>query len=288
MRIQKFATELEGIITRRIAADELVLPTLPAVALEVQAILRDPDAGMKEVAKALEKDPLLSARALRMATSAAFAAADKKATLQEALARLGAKTIKSLLVEAAAQQIFVSRNPTIDQQLKVLWKHSVAVGELAREVLSLSPGAEAEGAYLPGLLHDVGKPIVATMLLELERQLGELEQKDWIDSGQWLEVVAAVHRPVGVALAERWELQEGIVACIKDSQEYSKEEGASFSNAVCFSNALAKKSAVYAGAVDAERNESILEGGRAVLGISEDQLATLTHGIGERMAGLYA
>ena len=107
MSVEKLSTELEGILLKRIQADQLFLPTMPAVATRVMEVLRDPDAGMKEVAQVMEKDPVLAARALRMATSAAFAGAGKKITLQEALARLGTKILKGLLVEASAQKLFV-------------------------------------------------------------------------------------------------------------------------------------------------------------------------------------
>src|SRR3990172_11077840 len=161
MSVEKLSSELEGILIKRIQSDQLFLPTMPAVVTRVLELLRDPDAGMKEVAALLEKDPVLAARTLRMATSAAFAAGSKKVTLQEALARLGTKSLKSLLVEASTQKLFGSRNSQINQQLRSLWEHSVAVGMLARDVLALTGGTDSESAYLAGLLHDVGKPIVA-------------------------------------------------------------------------------------------------------------------------------
>jgi putative nucleotidyltransferase with HDIG domain len=241
---------------------------------------------MKEVATLLEKDPVMAARALRLATSAAFGGG-KKITLQEALARIGTKALKSLLVEASAQKLFISRNPQINDQLKVLWEHSVAVGILARDVLALIGQGDSESAYLAGLLHDVGKPVVATVLLELERQLTEVYQKGWIDSGEWLTVVKNVHRPVGVALAEKWQLPTPLAVCIKAAGEYDKGERHSLANAVCFSNALAKKSGIYAGEIDAEDNDAIIMIGRSVIGISDDILRTLTKGLRERVTGLY-
>ena len=287
MSTDKLASELEGILVKRIQSDQLFLPSLPAVVVKVMEVLRDPDAGMKEVASLLERDPVMAARTLRIASSAAFAGGSKRITLQEALARLGTKALKSLLVEASTQKLFVSRNVQINDQLKVLWEHSVAVGLLARDVLALTGQGDSESAYLAGLLHDVGKPVVASVLLELERQLTEVYQKGWIDSGEWLKVVRAVHRKVGVALAEKWQLPVPIVVCIKDSGEYDKGERHSLSNAVCFSNALAKKTGIYAGEVDAEDNDAIIMIGRSVIGISDDILRTLTKGLRERMAGLY-
>jgi putative nucleotidyltransferase with HDIG domain len=287
MSTEKLASELEGIILKRIQTDQLFLPSLPAVLVRIVEVLRDPDIGMKEVAVLVERDPVLAARALRIATSAAFAAGSKRITLQEALARLGTKALKGLLVEASTQKLFVSRNAQINEQLRALWEHSVAVGILARDVLALTGQGDSESAYLAGLLHDVGKPVVASVLLELERQLTEVYQKGWIDSGEWLRVVGSVHRKVGVALAEKWQLPAPIVVCIRKSAEYDKGERHSLGNAVCFANALAKKTGLYAGEVDAEDNDAFIMIGRSVIGISDDILRTLTKGLRERLTGLY-
>jgi putative nucleotidyltransferase with HDIG domain len=286
MSAEKLAAELEGILTKKIQSDQLVLPTMPSVAVKVMEILRDPDAGMKEAAAVMEKDPVMAARALRMATSAAFGGG-KKITLTEALARLGTKTLKSLLVEASAQKLFVSKNPQINDQLKMLWEHSVAVGMLARDVLALTGAQDSDSAYLAGLLHDIGKPVVATVLLELERQLTEVYQRGWIDSGEWLNVIAKVHRPVAVVLAEKWALPPPIIACVKEAAEYDQANRHSLANAVCFANALAKKSGIYAGPLDAEDNDALVMIGRSVIGISDDILRTLTKGLRERVTGLY-
>jgi len=287
MGVEKLTAELEGILIKRIAADQLFLPTLPATAARVLQVLQDKDAGMKEAAQLLDKDPVLAARALRMATSASFAAGTKKVTLPEALARLGTKALKGLLVEASAQKLFVSRNPQINEQLKALWEHSVAVATLARDVLALTGAGDSESAYLAGLLHDVGKPIVATVLLELERQLTEVYQRSWIDSGEWLAVIRGVHRRVGVVLAERWQLPAAIAICIRDAGEYEKADRHSLANAVCFANALAKKSGIYAGTVDADDNDALVMIGRSAIGISDEILRTLTKGLRERISGLF-
>jgi HD-like signal output (HDOD) protein len=126
------------------------------------------------------------------------------------------------------------------------------------------------------------------MLLELERQLSAADRHSWIETGDWLETVAKVHRPVGVALAERWQLPPEVAACIKDSKAYGEGEGAVLANAVCFGNALAKKLASYAGPVVAEENEAVIATGRTALGLTDEQLESLTKGLAERTAGLYA
>lgn len=287
MSVDKLAAELEAILVRRIQADQLVLPTMPVVAAQALDLLRHPDVGAREIAQLLEKDPVIAARALRLATSAAFAGS-RKLSLQEAVARLGTKAVRALLVEASTRRIFTSRNPVINEQLTQLWEHSVAVGLIARDVLAVTGGADSEAAYLAGLLHDVGKPIVATMLLEVERNLSEVHQRNWIDSGEWLEVVTRVHRPVGVALAEKWQLPGVISACIRDVAEYDQLNRANLANPVCFGNALAKKAGLAGGPVDEDDVDALVMIGRSLLGVSDDVIRTLTKGLGERVANLYA
>jgi HD-like signal output (HDOD) protein len=158
---------------------------------------------------------------------------------------------------------------------------------LARDVLALTGAQDSDSAYLAGLLHDIGKPVVATVLLELERQLTEVYQRGWIDSGEWLNVIAKVHRPVAVVLAEKWALPPPIIACVKEAAEYDQANRHSLANAVCFANALAKKSGIYAGPLDAEDNDALVMIGRSVIGISDDILRTLTKGLRERVTGLY-
>jgi putative nucleotidyltransferase with HDIG domain len=287
MGADKLSKELEQILLKKIAEDKLSLPTIPAVALRVLELLKDPEVPFKQAAQIMEQDPVLAARALRMATSAAFAAGTRKVTLGEALTRLGSKTLKSLLVEASAQKLFMSRDAKIAGALKRLWEHSVAVGTLARDIMALSGQTDSEAAYLAGLLHDVGKPIVAAVLLEAERQMTELYNRAFIDSGDWLEVVGRIHRPIGVSLAEKWQLPDAVSKCVKESTEYDNSDRNSLVNAVCFANALSKKIGIYAGPVAEEDNDALVMIGRSLIGISDDVLKTLTQGLRERVTGLY-
>jgi HD-like signal output (HDOD) protein len=164
----------------------------------------------------------------------------------------------------------------------------VAVGTVARDLLALNGQSDAsESAYLAGLLHDVGKPVVATLLLEAERQTTELYNRSWIESGEWVEVVARTHRTVGRALSEKWQLPDAVSACIRDCSEYDNSDRASLVNVVCFANAIAKKSGVYAGAVDQGDVDAVIMIGRSLIGVNDELLRSLTKQIAERVAGLY-
>src|SRR5207245_1726313 len=122
----------------------------------------------------------------------------------------GLEKLRTLLVEFSTHKVFESKDPRIANACRDLWEHSLAVASLARDILALGGnGGEPDVAYIAGLLHDVGKPVVASLLLEAERMVfGGLAGKasaGWIESADWISVIQSTHRRVGVALAEKWD-----------------------------------------------------------------------------------
>jgi putative nucleotidyltransferase with HDIG domain len=288
MSAEKLAQELKAILLKRIQSDQLVVPTIPAVSQKVQELLREGDQSVtKRAADILEQDPFLAARALRIAGGSKSGQGQKKVTLPEAVNSLGPRGVKALLVEATAQKVFVSRDHEIANALRRIWEHSVAVGTLARDVLALSGHADSDAAYLAGLLHDVGKPIVASILLEAERQTTELYNRQWIDAGEWVDVIGRIHRSVGQALVEKWQLPEGIQKCLAENLDYDNGDRTSLVNAVLFANALAKKTGIYVGPVDAEDIDALVMIGRSLIGVNDEVLKTLLKGLKDRVDGLF-
>lgn len=288
MSTEKLATELKSILLKRIQSDQLVVPTIPAVLQRAQEALSEGDeTASKRASEILGQDPFLAARALRAAWGARGAAGQKKPTLADAVNELGPRGVKALLAEATAQRVFVSRDAEIAKALRSTWEHSVAVGTLARDVLALSGHSDSEAAYLAGLLHDIGKPVVASILLEAEKQTTELYNRPWIPSVDWVEVVGATHRAVGLALAEKWQLPEAILKCLEENLDYDNADRTSLANAVVFANALAKKTGVYVGKVDADDIDAILMIGRSLIGVNDEVLKTLTKGLNDRVTGMF-
>jgi putative nucleotidyltransferase with HDIG domain len=282
----KVASWMEKVILKRVAEDKLVLPSIPSVVVKCMEFLRQSDFSFKDIAATLEKEPALAARVLRLATSAAVGGSSKL-NLAEALARIGSKGLKTLLLEAAASKVFVSKDPEIAVAARKIWEHSVAVAALSRDIAALTGSKSGEAAYLGGLLHDIGKPIVAAMLLEAERQVVEVRNQKFVESPVWIEVMGRVHRKVGVAVAEKWKLPEEVTACIRDCNEYDKSDRQAIVNSVCMGNALAKQAGYVVGAVDIDDVNALVMIGRSVLGVTDDVLQKLAGDVKNRVSGLF-
>ncbi|HEX4352546.1 MAG TPA: HDOD domain-containing protein, partial [Polyangiales bacterium] len=198
----------------------------------------------------------------------------KVRTLEQAVTRLGARQLRQLLVDLSARKLFESRNPAIRRATRNLWEHSQAVGVLSRAIARRRKDVDPDVAYLSGLLHDVGKPVAAALLLEAERSV-DAPPKSWLASGAWLGVVNECHREVGVALARSWDLPEEILLAIARCERYSPEGPSSATSVVCLANALAKRAGIHAGEVDYGQVDALIAEGKQLFKLDDETLDTL-------------
>ncbi|HEX4353194.1 MAG TPA: HDOD domain-containing protein, partial [Polyangiales bacterium] len=219
---RRVGTRLARILVERIHKDKLILPAMPHAARECMDMLNDSHHGLTKVAAAIGRDPIIAPQVLRRAKSVVFLRNTKVRTLEQAVTRLGARQLRQLLVDLSARKLFESRNPAIRRATRNLWEHSQAVGVLSRAIARRRKDVDPDVAYLSGLLHDVGKPVAAALLLEAERSV-DAPPKSWLASGAWLGVVNECHREVGVALARSWDLPEEILLAIARCERYSPE-----------------------------------------------------------------
>jgi putative nucleotidyltransferase with HDIG domain len=278
----KFAEQLEQIVKSRIEKDSLTLPTLPAVAFKAIELTRTPEFNTQDVVSLIEKDPVLAAQMLKLCNSVAMATREPCKTISQAVSRLGSKSLRSTLLEISARRLFESHDSKVAAAVKALWEHSRAVAQLAQRVAVVSGAADPDTAYLAGLLHDVGKPVVATMLLEAESQITQRNPKLWIDFSTWMDVVQRCHRPIGLDLAKKWLLPEEIQKAIEECADYDPANRLSTGNAVRFANAVAKQQGIYAGSVNADDNDALVMVGRSLLNIDDETLTRLSSDLKEK------
>lgn len=281
----RVAAQLEQIALARIEQDRLAIPSLPQVATKCLEVLRKNDFSAKKVTELIESDPILAVRILRTANSAAFGARQPSSNIAHAVTFLGANKLKTVLMEAAARPIFESRDARIAKATLGLWDHSVGVAILARDLSVRLCIGDAEDAYLAGLLHDVGKPVLATLLLEAENIMAMRSISDWMDSSVWVETLQKSHRTVGVAVARKWSIPEKAIQAIADCGDYDATDERSTANLVRLANAVAKQAGLYVGTTDAAEIETLVTIGSSLLGVDQDALAGLCKGLADRVRG---
>ena len=133
------------------------LPAMPQILLKLLTLCEADEAGMAELAKLIGNDAGMTARVLTVAISAAYHRGGGQVGLLQALNVLGLELIKTLVISEAVFQTFHGFPHANGVDLRTFWRHSLKVAVLARDVAKAMDYAQAEEAYLAGLLHDVGQ-----------------------------------------------------------------------------------------------------------------------------------
>ncbi|MCA9607670.1 MAG: HDOD domain-containing protein, partial [Myxococcales bacterium] len=263
--------ELSTILRRRLTRGEIVLPSLPTVAAECMRLLSSASCDLAEVARVAERDPLLVSRLLLLGNSSAYGGRNAVTTVLQAISRLGMRRIRLVVLEQGARGIFQSRDPRIRETFQKIWEHCIAVGTLSRAIAErVEDGPDPDEAYLAGLLHDAGKPIVAVYLLDTEHHLLEKMGPSWMGESVWLQVVEQAHREVGLSLVNRWQLPDTVRRALEAADGYVPRARASAGNIVRYANALARIEGVDAGVIDAHEAFEVAAEGRALFDLDEE------------------
>lgn len=194
------------VIKGRLAAGTLSVPVFHAVAIKLQQTLSRPDYSINEVHQLLNADPGLATGVLRAANSAFYSGLSKVSTVREAIIRLGSKEVANLAMLTTQQALYRSDDPRYNAIMQTLWKHSFccAVGSrwLAHKV---GFSAQAQEAFLGGLLHDLGKLFLLKCMEEVCR---ERKLKGSTSQAVLREVLTTLHVEQGHQLMLQWHMPQ--------------------------------------------------------------------------------
>lgn len=158
------ASYREEEIRRRIDACPK-LGSLQSINRALGELVRSEQSLNSQIAEIIRRDPSLSARLLRMVNSVYYGLSATVNNIEEAVFLLGLRQIRELSLATPVLEELEHLQPHTAFSLpwKSLWGHSVATAVLVREVLVSTPlQIDDETDYLSGLLHNVGKVIMAS------------------------------------------------------------------------------------------------------------------------------
>jgi len=144
---------------------------MSALTMRLLAGLARQDCEVHELASLVEKDTLLSAQLLRMANSAKFARSQAIVDIPHAIAMVGITMMWKLALSVSVSNLF-SREKTAPSFSKLRFNiHSVATATLAELLAEEGPFEHPKSAYIAGLLHDVGKLLIAVNTPDLYEEI---------------------------------------------------------------------------------------------------------------------
>jgi putative nucleotidyltransferase with HDIG domain len=184
------------------------LPTIPTLYLEVRAALQSGHATTEEVGAIIARDMALMTKLLQLINSACFGLQREITDPAEAVGILGFETVKSVVMTIKLLAQYDKVKPvyfSIDR----LWRHSREVARIAKQLVLLETGdrALADAAFTAGLLHDLGKIVLAANFDEQYSGVRSLALRQEIPLWEVeADIFGATHGEVGAYLLGRWGL----------------------------------------------------------------------------------
>jgi len=193
------------------------LVSLPEVCIRVTELIDDPDSTADGVGKVISQDPALTIKLLKIANSSFYGFSTEIATVSKAVAVLGTKQIRDLVLATSVSKAFNGINNEL-VTMKNFWKHSIFCGLTARIIAYESRKAKGESVFIAGLLHDIGQLIMFSKLPDLSKEALMLsvegpEEMTLCDAEQ--QVFGFDHTQVGAELIQHWKLPVSIQECVE-------------------------------------------------------------------------
>jgi len=188
--------------------------SLPSVAMKVLELTRNPQVDTHALKECIENDPALTGKVLRVVNSSLFGLSREVSDLNQALALLGSKPLKLLVLGFSLPNGLFSG--VAAQTLGWYWRHALTKAVSAREISETAWGQLGDEAFLAGLLQDlglllliqeVGPPYVEFLERVLARGCDLL--------GMETEVLGFDHTMLTARLLAHWNLPESLVETVR-------------------------------------------------------------------------
>jgi HD-like signal output (HDOD) protein len=177
---------------------ELAFPTHVNATLKLQRALSDPDCHIEEAARLVQTEPLLAARTVAIANSAAYNRAGNDVTnVKAAVQRVGFRTLGALAASVIVRQLASGvTDPLVRAKADKLWQHSANVAALALVIARRVSFVDPDTAMFAGIVHEVGGFYLLSRAAEFPGLL-EGGADEWIEHGQ-IEIGRGVLHKLGV------------------------------------------------------------------------------------------
>lgn len=242
------------------------LPTLPAVAIGLLDLAKDPETEIRDVIELVKSDPAISAKLVKAANSTFFGFRSEVRSIDRAVPLLGTTVTTSLSLSFSLSDESMAAGPMAAHYNKY-WQQSVVQASAAESLCRLVGHGLASEYFLIGLLLDLGRLAMLKVVPREYRvplEAFESNGKSLVDTER--EHLGIDHVEVGVQLMNNWKLPDSLIRAVETHHASAPEIVARHDDAECN---LAAGAAVAACVGDYFCNSSK---GRAL-----EQLKTLTH-----------
>lgn len=193
---------------------------LPTTVLRLINVVNDPASTVNDIVETIKYDQGATTQMLRICNSAYFGLSREIGTLNEAIRYLGTMKVLQLVMAIHSNALLVKGQTGYGLGPGTLWKHSAAVAVAAGAFAQRIGEEQVNTAFTAGLLHDIGKVVLSEHVADEFNQIQELvntRKATFLEAEH--EILGFSHSEIGGLIAEKWQLPDPIVRCIRYHHE---------------------------------------------------------------------
>ena len=179
------------------------LPSLPAVVMDLIVAMGNDGVSADQLATRIARDPSLSAKMLRLANSPFYGMPGRVSTVSDATKVMGLRMLRSVALAASVIDSFPAAACRI-LDFQAYWRHCVGTA-LCAQSLAQAARVDASIAFTLGLLHDIGRLLLASRFSQEYADVLRCQQEYGIVAHEAEnEVLGTNHAVIGGCIAEHW------------------------------------------------------------------------------------
>jgi putative nucleotidyltransferase with HDIG domain len=199
------ASAIAPLTEDELASAIAAIKPIPQVALKIIRTIHSGDYSLKDIARQIRHDQVISAKVLNICNSAYLAHPTEIKSIDQALVMLGADLLLQLILSTAMEGFFRSSNRGYSMSKGGTYHHAVSTAIVSEHIARLTGKAEPDIAYTAGLLHDIGKVLLDQYV---GRAAGRFYSRLYSDGEDLMEseqaLLGITHAEAGARLAEMW------------------------------------------------------------------------------------
>jgi len=200
------------------------IPTLPTIVFELNQHLENPETSIATVCETIERDQAMALRILKLVNSAFYGFKSKVSDIKNAVVLLGFNAVRNAIVSVSVIKALPKNALFQDFEMDAFWKHSLAVAVTSKNIAQKANGESPDNCFVGGLLHDVGKVIMAQYFRDLFVKVWTYMQQECLSFYEAEQHELPIdHARIGAYLAQRWALPQGLIDAIRWHQDFQPE-----------------------------------------------------------------
>ncbi|MCP4634753.1 MAG: HDOD domain-containing protein [candidate division Zixibacteria bacterium] len=198
------------------------LPTPPFVFQQINKVINNPHTSAFDIAAIISEDAALTAKVLKLTNSVFYGRTQEIKDVKQAVIVVGLDALKNIVLSSSLIDS-VGKNSPNREYTESFWRHSLAVAFLSKILARNYDKSNLklqEEAFSAGILHDIGKLVISSHLMEMHAekiQLVKLKAKCEYEIEN--EVFECNHTDIGQYFGESWKLPSELVEAINCHHE---------------------------------------------------------------------